>query len=110
MAAHQTAETEGKPESGPAPESGDAKDPPSAGSVLVRVLKVEAEARVPAYQSAGAAGLDVCAWFPDDGPRTILGDLRDENCARWLARELERRLGLLVHDVTIGAGPASNVG
>jgi dUTP pyrophosphatase len=38
--------------------------------IEVRVVRLRADARVPAYQSAGAAGLDLCASLPD-GPVVI---------------------------------------
>jgi dUTP pyrophosphatase len=38
--------------------------------IEVRVVRLRADARVPVYQSAGAAGLDLCASLPD-GPVTI---------------------------------------
>ena len=36
-----------------------------SGAVAVRVLRLTKNARIPAYMSAGAAGLDLCAVLPD---------------------------------------------
>ena len=37
----------------------------TSGPVAVRVLRLSEDARVPAYMSAGAAGLDLCAVLPN---------------------------------------------
>ncbi len=42
-----------------------------ATSVAVRIVKVEPDAQLPAYMSGGAAGLDLFAWLPERGRRTL---------------------------------------
>jgi dUTP pyrophosphatase len=42
----------------------------ATNEIEVRVVRLRADARLPAYQSAGAAGLDLCASLPD-APVTI---------------------------------------
>jgi dUTP pyrophosphatase len=39
--------------------------------VVIRIVRTDPEARVPAYMSAGAAGLDLCACLPGNGAKTL---------------------------------------
>ncbi len=88
----------------------------TAGGVAVRVVRLTADARIPAYMSAGAAGLDLCAVLPDGTDQVEIEPQRRRLVGTGLAfaipagyeAQVRPRSGLaLKHGVTVLNSPGT---
>ena len=82
--------------------------------VVIRFVRVEPEARVPAYMSAGAAGLDLCACLPggartlEPGQRLLVGTGLALAIPAGFEAQVRPRSGLaLKHGVTVLNSPGT---